>query len=200
MPQDLVRPAIFLDRDGVIIRNRADYVKAWDEVVLLPGALSALRHLSATGYAIVIVTNQSPINRGITTETAVGDLHRRLVARIEAAGGRIDGIFYCPHTPEEACRCRKPEPGLLLEAAEALGLDVKSSWLVGDARTDIQAALNAGCRPIFVLTGRGDEQLPALSAEERAACIVLRDLRKAVHWILSTGTPGVSEFMKKGAE
>jgi D-glycero-D-manno-heptose 1,7-bisphosphate phosphatase len=178
------RPAVFLDRDGVINENRADYVKSWQEVVILPGAFEAIRRLASSDYVIAVVTNQSPIGRGIITEQTVDGIHARLVMAIEAAGGRVDGAFYCPHHPEEGCDCRKPQPGLLLQAAEELALDLANSWFVGDARSDVEAALNAGCRPIMVRTGRGEVQLPRLTPAQRARTHVVPDLAAAVDLIL----------------
>jgi D-glycero-D-manno-heptose 1,7-bisphosphate phosphatase len=152
-------PAIFLDRDGVIIENRPDYVRAWKDVTLYPQALSALARVATSGYKIVMVTNQSAVGRGlITLETAL-DINQRLISSIEHAGGRIDAAFLCPHSPEDECDCRKPKPGLILQAAEQLSLDLARSIMIGDAQTDLVAGEQAGVGKLaLVLTGRGKAQ------------------------------------------
>jgi D-glycero-D-manno-heptose 1,7-bisphosphate phosphatase len=179
-----VLAAVFLDRDGVINENREDYVKTWDEVCFLPGALRALARLSLTPFRIVLVTNQSPIGRGILTEEQVEAINRRLVSEIEAHGGRIDGVYYCPHHPDDGCECRKPRPGLLLRAARELGLILSKSYLIGDAVSDVEAAKAAGCSPILVLTGRGRNQRPLLEQRGHDRVPVVRDLAEAVDVIL----------------
>ncbi len=158
-PRLHTRRAVFVDRDGVICRNRSDYVKSWEEFVFLPGALEALTELARTDLYIVIVTNQSAINRGIVSAETVEEINSRMVLAIEAAGGRVDRVMYCPHRPDEHCACRKPQPGMLVMAAEDLGLDLAHSYLIGDAETDMQAGRAVGCRRYLVLTGRGRRQL-----------------------------------------
>ncbi|OQY23386.1 MAG: D-glycero-beta-D-manno-heptose-1,7-bisphosphate 7-phosphatase [Chloroflexi bacterium] len=157
--RSFTRRAVFIDRDGVICRNRDDYVKSWEEFVFLPGALEALAQLARTDLYIVIVTNQSPINRGIVSAETVEEINSRMVLAIEAAGGRVDRVMYCPHRPDEHCACRKPQAGMLLLAAKDFGLDLSHSYLIGDAETDMQAGRAVGCRRYLVLTGRGWRQL-----------------------------------------
>ncbi|RLC94727.1 MAG: D-glycero-beta-D-manno-heptose-1,7-bisphosphate 7-phosphatase [Chloroflexi bacterium] len=176
--------AVFIDRDGVICRNRSDYVKSWDEFVFLPGALEALAQLACTDLYIVVITNQSAINRGIVPVEVVEDINARMVLAIEAAGGRVDRVTYCPHRPDENCTCRKPQPGMLLTAAEALGLDLSQSYLIGDAETDMQAARAVGCRRYLVLTGRGRRQLMPCLAHSKLDFAVRRTLGTAVNSIL----------------
>ena len=151
--------AVFIDRDGVICRNRDDYVKSWGEFVFLRGALKALSRLARLDLYIIVITNQSIINRRMVPVEVVEDIHARMVRAVEAAGGRIDRIMYCPHRPDEHCACRKPQPGLLTMAAEELGLTLSQSYLIGDAETDVQAGAAVGCRRYLVLTGRGRRQL-----------------------------------------
>ncbi len=173
-----MRPAIFLDRDGVICANRDDYVKSWDEFHFLPGVKEALRQLATLGWPIVVVSNQSAIGRRLLSHKDLAAIHRRMEGEIVAAGGRIDAIFYCPHLPEEKCPCRKPNPGMLFKAAYALKLDLEHSILVGDALSDIQAAARAGVpRRYLVLTGRGRRALQeAQSATDLPYFIVAHDL------------------------
>lgn len=154
-----MHPAIFIDRDGVIIENRADYVRTWRDVSIFPDALTALARLAASPYKIVIVTNQSGIGRGLIPPRTAEQINQRLLGIIHAAGGRIDGVYLCPHTPEENCACRKPRPGLILQAGRELSLDLSHSIMIGDALSDIQAGQAAGIsRNVLVLTGRGYDQ------------------------------------------
>ncbi len=185
MSQDnRLRSAVFLDRDGVINENRADYVKRWEEFAFLPGIFHPLRLLAQNHVAVVVISNQSAIGRGLVSRETVEEIHYRMRREIELRGGRIDGVYYCPHRPDEGCECRKPKPGLLLQAARDLGIDLGSSYLIGDAVSDIEAALAAGCSPIMVLTGRGQQQLPVLRQRGLDHIPVARDLAEAVSMIL----------------
>ena len=156
------RKAVFLDRDGVIIENRSDYVKSWKEVRFLPGALEALQRIGQSDYALVLVTNQSAVGRGIITLDQAIQISERVIAEIEAQGGRIDASHLCPHHPDEECSCRKPAPGMLLRAAEELCLHLESAYLIGDAISDMKAAQAAAAQGILVLTGRGTKQASLL--------------------------------------
>ena len=151
--------AFFLDRDGVIIHNRDNYVRSWEDVEFLPSSLQALKLLSQTAYKIIIVTNQSAIGRGLITIEQAEVINLRLIKVIADAGGHVDGLYICPHAPDDHCFCRKPLPGLILQAADELSIDLPSSALVGDALTDIQAGSAAGIKTlILVKSGRGQEQ------------------------------------------
>jgi D-glycero-D-manno-heptose 1,7-bisphosphate phosphatase len=180
----MIRPAVFLDRDGVINYNRPDHVKSWSEFEFLPGVLAALRRLARLQWPIVVISNQAAIGRGMASRQAVDDINARMVKAVQEAGGRIDDIFYCPHRPDEECACRKPRPGLLLRAAERLQLDLGRSFLVGDAESDVLAARAVNCRPVLVRTGRGWEQLATLR-QQNASFYVADDLGGAVDWILT---------------
>lgn len=162
-----MHPALFLDRDGVIIENRDNYVRSWADVAIYPQALAALAWVSRFPVKIVIVTNQSAVGRGLVPLSTAQQINARLQEAIELAGGRIDGIYMCPHHPKDGCECRKPSPGMLLQAAEDLSLDLNRAALVGDALTDLLAA-EAASVPVRVLvrTGRGrqQEQLPRAKA------------------------------------
>ena len=153
-------PAIFLDRDGVLIENRSDYVRDWSQVRIFPEALRVLSHSAVRNYRIVIVTNQSAIGRGLISLETANEINNRLVNLIHHHGGQVDGVYMCPHKPEDDCSCRKPKPGLLLQAAKELALDLQRSWMIGDAWSDVQAGQMAGVRQGILLgTGRGREQL-----------------------------------------
>lgn len=153
------QPALFLDRDGVIVENRAAYIRTWDDIEIYPQALSALAQVRDSNYKIIIVTNQSGIGRGLIQLDEANAINTRLVQEIEAAGGRIDGVFMCPHAPEEHCDCRKPKAGLLLQATAQFNIDLGRSIMIGDALTDLGAGQAAGVPTVALLrTGRGTVQ------------------------------------------
>lgn len=153
-----LRPTIFLDRDGVVIENRAEYVRSWGDVAFIPGALASLVDMAESDFAIVIVSNQAAVGKRLVSVEVVEAINERIRAEIMRAGGRVDAIYFCPHTDADNCECRKPKPGLLLRAAREHGLDLSRSWMIGDALTDLQAGETAGARSLLVLTGRGEEQ------------------------------------------
>ena len=154
-----MKPALFLDRDGVIIENRSNYVRAWSDVSIYPQAIDALIKVKPTGYKTIIITNQSAVGRGLISPEIAQEINLRLIEEIQSAGGRIDGLFMCPHAPHDNCACRKPQPGLILEAADSLSLDLSRSILVGDALSDIMAGQSAGVgKNVLVRTGRGNAQ------------------------------------------
>lgn len=174
--------AVFLDRDGVLCENRSTYVKAWREFRWIPGARDALRMLARLGLPVVMVTNQSAVNRGLTTIEQVRDLHLRMQRVIRRWHGRLDAVYICPHRPDEECACRKP--GLLLfhQAAEELGLDFERSYMIGDGLSDLRAGWDLNMRVILVRTGLGEETAARLDGAASRVGIV-RDVREAVRWI-----------------
>ena len=184
----LPRRAIFLDRDGTINVNRADHVKSLDEFVLLPGALAAIEQLAQTSLAIILISNQSVINRGLTSTQTVQAINQHLQDTVHAHGGRLDAIYICPHTPDENCRCRKPRPGLLLQAQREHDIDLAHSYLVGDAVTDVELAQATGCRPVLVLTGRGAAHAQKLTELQRRHTYICHNLKEAAAWILRQET------------
>jgi D-glycero-D-manno-heptose 1,7-bisphosphate phosphatase len=154
--------ALFLDRDGVINRQLAGYVTTWQEFEVLPGVLAAMQMLARFDGPILVLTNQSAIARRLVTQAGVDEIHRKLLALVTAHGGRIDGFYVCPHHPNDGCACRKPKPGLLLQAAEEHALHLAECIFVGDAFTDYLAARAVGCASILVKTGRAGRELPGL--------------------------------------
>lgn len=154
-----------LDRDGVINEDSDAFIKSAAEWQPLPGALEAIARLSAAGYQMVIFTNQSGLARGLFDPAALEAIHAKLLAAVEGAGGKIGGIFVCPHGPDDSCDCRKPLPGLLHQIESALGVSLQGVPVVGDARRDLEAAVAVGARPLLVRTGKGEralaERLPA---------------------------------------
>ena len=181
-----MRAAVFLDRDGVINENRADYVRTWEQVHFLPGVFDALRRLAGSDFAVVVVTNQSAVGRGLMAAETLKAINDGIVARVQAEGGRIDRVYACPHRPDEGCDCRKPRPGMLLQAVADLRIDLGRSFLVGDAVTDVEAALQAGCRPFLVRSGRGGAQLAQLYLQGYKGVTVAADLSEAVEAILDS--------------
>lgn len=175
--------AVLLDRDGVINRERADYVKSWEEFEVLPGVLTALRRLSFLGVPILVITNQSAIGRGLVSLEMVKEIHSRLQELVNVMGGRIDGFYICPHHPADGCGCRKPKAGLLLQAAAEFNFELSASIFVGDSITDYQAALAVGCPSLLVASGRQAAQLESMSVSN-SALILVPDLAAAVSVLL----------------
>ncbi|MCI0520927.1 MAG: HAD family hydrolase [Chloroflexi bacterium] len=180
-----MHPALFLDRDGVIIENRKDYVRAWEQVEILPGSLEALASAARSAYKIVIVTNQSAVGRGILSPETAAEINQRLLAVIRQAGGRIDGVYMCPHAPEAACACRKPQPGLLLQAAAELDLDLSRSIMIGDAWSDLLAGQAAGVGRVALLSsGRGWEERQKPAPESLKGALYFAALADALESLL----------------
>lgn len=180
---------VFVDRDGVINVNRPDHVKSWAEFEFLPGALSGLASLTRHGFDVYVITNQAVVNRGLVSAAELDNIHDRMSRSVVVSGGRIAAVLFCPHRPDEECGCRKPAPGLLLEAADRFGVDLAASVLVGDHTSDLEAAERAGCRSILVRSGR----LAADAAIELpAGCLaVLDDLVAAADYLAAGPTvPG----------
>jgi D-glycero-D-manno-heptose 1,7-bisphosphate phosphatase len=181
-------PAIFLDRDGVIIENRSGYIRDWSDVEIYPQALKALANASRLSYKLVIVTNQAGIGHGLIPITIAREINRRLVSEIEKAGGRIDGVYMCPHKPEDQCDCRKPRPGMLLQAANDLSIDLSRSIMIGDAISDVEAGFAAGVgKIVMVRTGRGAEQAKLLDFTDIDPLPVYDSLYEALANLLPTG-------------
>jgi D-glycero-D-manno-heptose 1,7-bisphosphate phosphatase len=158
---------VFLDRDGTINRD-VHHLSDPGQLELLPGAVAGLRRLYEAGCPLVVVSNQSPIGRGLFDEGRLKEIQGRLAALLAAEGVKIAGWYWCPHLPEAGCDCRKPSPGMFFRAQRELGVILEDSWIVGDRLSDMQAGQKAGCRSILVATGYGqaESELP-----ERLACV-----------------------------
>jgi histidinol-phosphate phosphatase family protein len=143
-------PAIFLDRDGVINRERKDYVKNLNEFKIFSGVAEAIDLLRKKNFLIIIITNQSAINRKLLDTSTLENIHKSFQEYLKSNNTFIDAFYYCPHLPEENCLCRKPKPGLILDAAKDLKIDLKKSWMIGDSQKDIEAANSAGCNSILL--------------------------------------------------
>lgn len=154
-PQPTNRNLVVVDRDGVINRESADFIRSPAEWSPLPGSLQAIADLTRAGFAVVVATNQSGVGRGLFSAETLADIHRKMTAAVEASGGRLAGIFVCPHAPGDGCDCRKPLPGLLRQIEAAFGVSLAGAPVVGDSERDIRAAQAVEARPILVRTGNG---------------------------------------------
>jgi D-glycero-D-manno-heptose 1,7-bisphosphate phosphatase len=186
------RRAVFLDRDGTVLEE-AGYLDRLERLVFFPFAIDAIRLLNRAGFAVVIITNQSGVGRGMYEEDFVHQAHGVVDQRVTAGGGHIDGFYYCPHHPtaeieryRKDCDCRKPGPGMLHAAAEDLELDLSRSFAVGDKWTDVQAGNTAGAKGILVRTGYGRSS-EASSRRHVEPAWIADDLIAATAWILRQG-------------
>jgi D-glycero-D-manno-heptose 1,7-bisphosphate phosphatase len=178
------RGLLVLDRDGVINRDSAEFVKTPDEWLPLPGSIEAISALSRAGFAIAVATNQSGLGRGLIDEATLAAMHDKFRGLVSEAGGQVDLIVYCPHHPDDDCDCRKPKPGLFEQIAEHFQTGVDGVPAIGDSLRDLEAAAAAGASPILVRTGNGARTEAALSGE--LACIpVFDDLAGAALHLLS---------------
>lgn len=150
---------VILDRDGVINQDSDDYIKSPQEWVPIPGSLEAIARLHREGYRIVVATNQSGVARGLFDLDMLGRIHAKMLELVRAKGGEIDAIFFCPHGPDDGCRCRKPLPGLYEEIIERLKINLHRVYVVGDSERDVVAARAAQGLPVLVRTGKGERTL-----------------------------------------
>jgi D-glycero-D-manno-heptose 1,7-bisphosphate phosphatase len=185
---------VFLDRDGVINRDSPDYIKSWSEFEFLPGSLEAIKKLTKNGFVVIVITNQSVIQRKMISLKALEHIHDMMKKTVLSSGGDIKDIFFCPHVPEDECDCRKPNPGLILEAGEKHRIDLKASIMVGDSAKDIECARNAGCGTvILVKTGNGHAAEKQLKEKKIRPDVIVRDLLEAAHWIIYRNPPASSQ-------
>jgi D-glycero-D-manno-heptose 1,7-bisphosphate phosphatase len=185
----MCRAAVFLDRDGTLLEE-AGYLDRLERLVFFPFTVDAVRLLNRAGFAIVVVTNQAGIARGIFKESFVAEAHAHIAERLSAGGARVDRFYYCPHHPEavvpelrQRCECRKPQPGMLTRAAAELDLDLERSFVVGDRWHDLEAGQRVGSRTLLVRTGYGKTEEAAPRSDVRASAIV-DNVMEAVSWIL----------------
>jgi D-glycero-D-manno-heptose 1,7-bisphosphate phosphatase len=180
-----MKPAVFLDRDGAI-NEEMGYINHISRFVLLPQVIPAIRRLNQAGFKVVVVTNQSGAARGYFAPDLVEKVHTHMQRLLEEGGARVDGIYACLHGPEAGCACRKPKPGLILDAARDLDLDLARSYIVGDRFKDLETGANAGVpKGILVLTGygRGEYEYLGASGKVQPVCVA-EDLLAAARWII----------------
>lgn len=176
----LKKIAVFLDRDGTINED-SGYVSKPAEVVLIKGAVEAVRALNSMDVPVIVITNQSGVGRGYFTEDELKAVNKRLIKLLNDGGARIDGLYYCVHLPDDDCGCRKPKPGLITKAASDLGIDPRLSYVIGDKASDAGLARNAGAKAVMVLTGHGRKDVQTLLD---APDFVADDIASAVEWVI----------------
>lgn len=184
------RSAIFLDRDGTI-NEEIGHLDRPEKLIIYPWSFEAIARVNRSGKLAIVATNQSGIARNYFDELMLERIHTELMQRLESAGAHLDAIYYCPHHPEGEvaayrldCECRKPKPGMLTKAAQAFGLDLQSSYVVGDSYRDIALAHNAGARAVLVLTGYGRQHLEQRASWDKQPDFIAENLLEAVAWIL----------------
>ncbi len=190
----MMRPAVFIDRDGTLIEERG-YLDRLDLLYVFPWTADAIRLLNRAGFAVVVITNQSAIGRGIIDEAFLREVHDELDRRLAAGGARIDAYYFCPHHPaaeieryRQVCRCRKPGPGMIEQACGDLELDPARSVMVGDRWLDVLAGKAAGTRTVLVRTGHGGHEADHPPGGAAAADAILNNLMEATGWILRTSS------------
>lgn len=175
------RPAVFLDRDGTLLTERG-YLSNPQNIRFYPSVVPALKQLQKKGFDLIVITNQSGVGRGYFSLSTLSKINQRFTSLLRMKGVRINDIYFCPHAPDDGCRCRKPKPFLLQQAAKRRKISLASSFVVGDQMTDINMAVAAGVKPILVLTGSGRAQRKKAIL---AGAKITRNVSSAVTWILS---------------
>lgn len=172
---------LVLDRDGVINADSPEYIKSPQEWRPLPGSIAAIARASRAGYAIAVASNQSGVGRGLFDLDTLSAINDTMIEAVEAAGGRIDLIVFCPHAPDEGCDCRKPKSGLFRRIEAELGVRLAGQWAIGDSQRDLDAARTVGAQPVLVRTGNGRKTEAELAGDDVA---VFDDLAAAVDALL----------------
>lgn len=174
---------VILDRDGVINQDSANFIKNPNEWIPMPGSLEAIALLNQSGFRVVVATNQSGVSRGLLDMAILNSIHDKMHREVAAVGGRIDAVFYCPHSADDHCDCRKPKPGMILEIGKRFSVALNQVYAVGDALRDVQAYATAGCKTILVRTGKGEDTLKAGNLPENT--LIFADLNEAVQHIVA---------------
>lgn len=186
----MTKPAVFLDRDGTMVRDTG-YLSRLADLQWFPGTIDAIRLLNRAGFLVMVTTNQGGVGLGFYPEAFVTEVHGIMDRSIAAAGGRVDGWFYCPHHPRATidalrvdCECRKPRDGMVRQAQSRFAIDLSQSFVVGDKVTDMGLAASVGARGILVRTGHGDAEIQRLGGAMPGAAFVANDLMAATAWLL----------------
>jgi len=175
---------VILDRDGVINVDSAAFIKGPNEWIPIPNSLEAIALLNQHGYRVAVATNQSGIARGLFDMATLNAIHDKMHKALAQVGGRIDAVFYCPHSADDDCHCRKPKTGMMEDIARRFSVDLNDVPAVGDALRDLQAFANAGCQPILVRTGKGEQTLA--QGDLPPNTLVVADLAAAVQQIIGS--------------
>jgi len=193
---------VILDRDGVINHDSDDYIKSPDEWQPLPGSLEAIARLCRADYTVVVATNQAGVGRGLFSQEMLIRIHRKMASSIRDKGGRLDSVFFCPHSPADQCGCRKPKPGMLLEISDRLNIGLSGVPVVGDSLRDLEAAAAAGAMPVMVKTGRGQLTQEKLSQGELSHALgqtpVYADLAAFTDAVLDGSLESVARHTDQG--
>ena len=174
---------VILDRDGVINFDSDHFIKSPAEWKPIPGSLEAIARLTQAGFKVVVASNQSGIDRGLFDMDTLNAIHDKMHRAVKTAGGRIDAIFYCPHSADSNCSCRKPKPGMFERIAACFNVDLGNTYAVGDSLRDLQAAASAGAKPVLVLSGKGQGTQAEGGLPEGTR--IFDDLAAAVEFILA---------------
>ena len=145
-----MKKAIFLDRDGILNKERKDYVKSIEDLELIPNIGNCISKIKKNSFLAIVITNQSVINRGLTSHENIFEIHNFIQKYLKKFNTKIDAFYYCPHRPDEDCVCRKPKSGLILQAAIDYKIDLTQSWMIGDHDIDVECGINAGCNSIKI--------------------------------------------------
>ncbi len=174
---------VILDRDGVINHDSATFIKSPAEWIPIPGSLEAIAMLNQSGYRVAVATNQSGIARGLFDMAALNAIHDKMHRALSQIGGRVDALFYCPHAADDHCDCRKPKTGMIEDISRRFSIELNQVYAVGDALRDMQAFTNAGCKPILVRTGKGEDTLAQGNLPPNV--LVMDDLAAAAQYIIA---------------
>ena len=184
----LLEKVVFLDRDGVINYDSPEYIKSRSEFKFIRGSIEAVRELTLHGFTSIVITNQSALSRNLIPPRELEYIHEMMKNAVASAGGRIAEIFFCPHLPDDGCKCRKPEPGLIFEAQRKYNINLAEAVMVGDSPRDIECARNAGCGgAVLVKSGNDPNAENALRKKEIFPDHVAQNLREAVKWVIDRG-------------
>jgi D-glycero-D-manno-heptose 1,7-bisphosphate phosphatase len=193
---------VFLDRDGIINQKAPEgqYVTHWEDFHVLPGAAEGIRLLNGAGFSVIVVTNQRCIAKGLITAADLEKMHQRMCSFLARDGARIDAIYYCPHDFGDSCDCRKPAPGMLLEAARAHKIELTASWMIGDSDHDVEAGKNAGCRTVRLFdTNETSEESERRGPARNDADLVVTSLAEAARQILHVDRAAIGSFTANSA-
>jgi histidinol-phosphate phosphatase family protein len=175
----------FLDRDGTIIEDK-DFIKTPNEIEFLQGSIEAIKILRKLDYKIIVISNQSGIGRGILTEEMVEKVNESFLERLKKENAEIDGLYFCPHSPEDNCDCRKPETGLIKMAMAEHKLDLKEAVVIGDKLSDVELGKKIGAKTVLVLTGYGKKEAEKAKVSQLLPDFIANDLLDAVSWLKKT--------------